>query len=74
MTLCKVVSYYRKDNKVWVRVRSGKIKSFIPTKSTEGRLRRVLFRLDRANRLGFSIATIFGGGFHCFIDPAWLQR
>lgn len=70
----RTVSYYRQMEEVALRVKSGKIKFFSPTDSSVRRLGKVLRSLERAGRCGLSIATIYGGGLHCFIDPCWLRK
>jgi len=73
MALSRVVSYYRQKDTVVVRVKPGKIKFFSPTFSSQRRLSKVLESLDREGRCDLSVAWIYGGGLHCFIDPRWLR-
>ena len=74
MAPCRTVSYYREMDKVVVTVRSGKIKFFNPTSASTDRLAEVLRSLDTEDRVDIGFATIYGGGIHAWVDPAWLKK
>lgn len=74
MSPSRTVSYYRQMEEVVVTVKSGRLKFFTPTIASTRRLRRVLDTLNRERRLGMGFTSIYGGGVHVWIDPAWLRR
>jgi len=74
MPASRTVSYYRQMDKVAVSVKSGKIKFFTPTPASTHRLAEVLRSLDSEGRVDIGFSTIYGGGLHAWVDPAWLGR
>jgi len=73
MGLSRGVSIYRGDKRIWLRFKSGLLKGFTPTGSSELRLYTVLRKLDRAKRIGYIPGFAGEIGCHLFIDPIWLR-